>query len=57
LNFKGTYRENGKPMGLSGVTMVTMKDEKYLRNKILMTIYGSCKNLELFQWIKNKKKI
>ncbi len=27
-NFKGTYRENGKPMDLSGVTLVTMKDGK-----------------------------
>ena len=27
-NFKGIYRENGKPMDLSGVTLVTMKDGK-----------------------------
>jgi predicted ester cyclase len=27
-NFKGIYRENGKPMDLSGVTLVKMKDGK-----------------------------
>ena len=27
-NFKGIYKDNGKPMDLSGVTLVTMKDGK-----------------------------
>jgi len=53
--FKRTYRENGKPKGLSGVTLVTMKDGKIFEEQDFMTICGSCNNWGLFQWIKNKK--